>query len=49
MACFNMPHSQILVANSNLEVESYRYTALQATSKNNIDEQRDAQARDDSA
>jgi hypothetical protein len=37
------------VANSNLEVESYRYTALQATSKNNIDAQKEAQSKDENA
>lgn len=28
MTCFNHPNSTIMVANSNLEVESYRYVAL---------------------
>ena len=36
-----------MVANSNLEVECYRYVALQATSRNNIDAQKEAQSRED--
>lgn len=42
ITCFSHPQSTIIVANSNLEVESYRYTALQAISRNNIDAQKEA-------
>ena len=47
MTNFNHPQSTIIIANSNLEIESYRYTALQTTQRNNIDAERDAQNRDE--
>ena len=47
ITCFNHPNSTIIVANSNLEVECYRYVALQATSRNNIDAQKEAQQKEE--
>ena len=46
---FEHPNSMIVVANSNLELEGYRYTTLQTTQRNNIDAQKDAQNRDDNS
>ena len=39
----------VIIANSNLEVESYKFTSLQTTGRNNIDQQKEAQAKDENA
>ena len=47
--CYFSQTDSIMVANSNLEIESYKFTSLQTQGKNNIDQQKQAQQKDDKA
>ena len=45
--CYSKNGESVIIANSNLEVECYSYQSMKVFTNNDIDKQRDGQARED--